>query len=156
MQIIGKIFTLMVEWLKYYLKTESKPIPLKVSENLPRKSMRILINPEFIHGKRQQRAEFIYENFWCKNVSCWFFTNSFIQIEGLRLWEAAWRTDCLKKRKEKNCNKTSPPKLAISSCTELRISMGICWGCWDYLHGMEMTVSLALEMANSKSKWVMG
>lgn len=109
MQFIGKIFTLMVEWLKYYLKTESKPIPLEVSENLPRKSMRILINPEFIHGKRQQRAEFIYENFWCKNVSCWFFTNSFIQIEGLRLWEAAWRTDCLKKRKEKNCNKTSPP-----------------------------------------------
>lgn len=55
-QFIGKSFTLfnggMTEIL--FKNTESKPIPLEVSESLPRNSMRILINPEFVHGKRKQ------------------------------------------------------------------------------------------------------
>lgn len=47
--------------------TEFKPIPLKVSKNLPRISMRILINREFIHEKKkmgktkQNKTEVIYE-----------------------------------------------------------------------------------------------
>lgn len=37
-----------------FKNTESKPIPLEIIENLPRNSVRILINPEFIPGKRKQ------------------------------------------------------------------------------------------------------
>ena len=53
MQFIGKLFTLfnggMTEIL--FKNAESKLIPLEDSENLPRNSMRILIYPDFIHGK---------------------------------------------------------------------------------------------------------
>lgn len=56
MQFTRKLFTLFNgEMTEIFFKnTESKPIPLEITENLPINSVRILVNPEFIHGKRKQ------------------------------------------------------------------------------------------------------
>lgn len=143
-----------------FKNTESKLIPLEIIENLPRNSLRFLINPEFIHEKRKEWNFHIWKfhiwKFLMQNVSCWFFMNSFSWIEGLRLWEAAWRTDCLKKRKGGTATKQPrnpwPSPVALSYIYP-----------WEYAETAEIIFTrcrwpyhLLWRWPNSKSKQVMG